>query len=127
MCYYNRDVDCPDDLGMNGTSSFQVRWRPAAIFADDQIWTVQKGEKKCSPGDSGKVETTRITGDPNTGVMANVPNVSVTKYDVNIFPKCYSNAHIEEHGWASLYTYSEYDSEAGCGCGVINSLGEEGF
>ena len=115
MCYYNRNVDC----------EFNVRWRPAAVFDTDSLWRVVKGDRKCSVDNDGKIDLIRFVVDQNgcfdncviNGVI-NVPDPGGgMQFDVPIFPKCSSNAKIEDHGWASLYLSSDYKPELGCGCG----------
>lgn len=113
MCYYNRDADC----------TFNVRWRPSGIFSPDQLWTVVKGDRKCSVDDDGKIDLVRFIANNSCfddcviNAVINAPDPGSQNFDVTIFPKCTSNAHIEDHGWASLYTASEYKHELGCGCG----------
>jgi hypothetical protein len=110
MCYYNRNSDC----------EYIVRWRPSAIFAGDQKWKVAKGDRKCSADNDGKINLNRgVVARTEVGLsIVFLPGPSGSP---KIFPECTSNAEIEDHGWASLYTTSEYDSEAGCGCGLAGA------
>lgn len=115
MCYYNRNVDC----------LYNVRWRPHAFFASDKLWQVKKGERMCDVDSDGKLDLTRFVANDGQGCIdncvinsiASVPEPGGGTYGVTIFPKCTSNAKVEEHGWVSLYLSSDYDSSAGCGCG----------
>jgi len=110
MCYYNRDSDC----------EFIVRWRPSAIFAGDQKWKVAKGDRKCSVDNSGKINLNRgVTAMTEVGLsIVYEPGPSGTP---KIFPKCTSNAHIEDHGWASLYLTSDSKTPDECGCGLAGA------
>lgn len=115
MCYYNkRDAAC----------TYNVRWRPSGIFSPDQLWTVVEGDRKCSVDNDGKINLVRFVStdgkcfdDCVINSIINAPDPGNSNYDVTIFPKCFSNAHIEDHGWVELYTTSEYSHELGCGCG----------
>jgi len=110
MCYYNRNSDCV----------YMVRWRPAAIFAGDKLWTVEKGERKCDVDSDGKLDLTR-----SIRVELSPEFLPMAGNEVTVFPDCTGNAKVEEHGWVSLYIKDGYSSDE-CGCGLASSALPDG-
>lgn len=105
MCYYNRDSDCV----------YMVRWRPAAIFVSDKLWTVEKGDRKCDVDSDGKLDLTRSIRD-----VLSVLFLPMAGNEVTVFPDCTGNRKVEEHGWVSLFIKDGYNSDD-CGCGLASS------